>query len=243
MDEINEKVNEEFRKQFKLPIQFMSNDAITNTYYNYEKIESIAKWIQNKVNFNPTVAIVCGSGLGGIGELIQEKIILPYTEIPEFPRSTVHGHKGNLIFGTLSGISVVCMQGRFHPFEGYSLALCAMPIKVFSRLGVKLVILTNAAGGVNPKYNVGDMMVIKDHISFPNLSLSHPLIGPNDERFGPRFLPINNIYNKKLREQLLNCGKELDIHLHEGVYGNIGGPTYETPSDTRWCLAAGMDSE
>lgn len=134
------------------------------------------------------------------------------------------------------------MQGRFHPFEGYSLALCAMPIKVFSRLGVKLVILTNAAGGVNPKYNVGDMMVIKDHISFPNLSLSHPLIGPNDERFGPRFLPINNIYNKKLREQLLNCGKELDIHLHEGVYGNIGGPTYETPSDTRWCLAAGMDS-
>ena len=119
------------------------------------------------------------------------------------------------------------MQGRFHPFEGYSLALCAMPMKVFSRLGVKLVILTNAAGGINPSYNVGDMMVIKDHLSFPILSLSHPLIGPNDERFGPRFLPINNIYNKKLREILLEVGKELDISLHEGVYGAIGGPTYE----------------
>lgn len=117
-----------------------------------------------------------------------------------------------------------------------------MPVKVFSRLGVKLVIITNAAGGCNPSYNVGDIMVIKDHISFPLLSLSHPLIGPNDERFGPRFLPINNMYNKQLREKFLNCGKELSISLHEGVYGNIGGPTYESPSDTRWCLAAGMDS-
>ena len=134
------------------------------------------------------------------------------------------------------------MQGRFHPFEGYSLALCAMPMKVFSRLGVKLVILTNAAGGINPTYNVGDMMLIKDHLSFPILSLSHPLIGPNDERFGPRFLPINNIYNKKLRELFLETGKELDISLHEGVYGTIGGPTYESTSDTRWCLKAGMDT-
>ena len=117
-----------------------------------------------------------------------------------------------------------------------------MPIKVFKLIGVKLVILTNAAGGLNSSFNVGDLMVIKDHISFPLLSLSHPLVGPNDERFGPRFTPINKIYTKSMRDLFFQCGQELDIKLQEGVYGSIGGPTYETPTDSRLCKNSGMDS-
>lgn len=134
------------------------------------------------------------------------------------------------------------MQGRFHPYEGYSSALCTMPIKIFKLLGVKLVIITNAAGGLNPDYKLGALMVIKDHISFSQLSLNHPLIGPNDERFGPRFLPLYKMYCQKLRDSFLNCGKELNIHLHEGIYGNMSGPTYESPSDSKWCRLAGMDT-
>jgi purine-nucleoside phosphorylase len=119
------------------------------------------------------------------------------------------------------------MQGRFHPYEGYSSALCSMPIKIFKIMGVKLVILTNAAGGINPEYKVGDLMLLKDHISLPGLALSHPLIGPNDERFGPRFVPLNKIYNKKLRDVFKECSNDLNVKVHEGCYGSIGGPTYE----------------
>lgn len=133
------------------------------------------------------------------------------------------------------------MQGRFHPFEGYSLALCTIPVKIFKLMGIKLVVVTNAAGGLNRSYNVGDLVLIKDHLSFPLLSLQHPLIGPNDERLGPRFVPITDIYNKKLRDEFKGCAKDLEIHVHEGVYGSIGGPSYETVTDSRFCLAAGLD--
>lgn len=119
------------------------------------------------------------------------------------------------------------MQGRFHPYEGYSSALCSMPIKIFKIMGVKLVILTNAAGGINPDYKVGDLMLLKDHISLPGFALSHPLIGPNDERFGPRFLPLNKIYDKKLRNLFKECSEGMNVKVHEGCYGSIGGPTYE----------------
>ena len=119
------------------------------------------------------------------------------------------------------------MQGRFHPYEGYSSALCAMPIKIFKLMGVKLVVLTNAAGGINPEYQRGDLMVLKDHISLPGFALSHPLIGPNDDRFGPRFLPLNKIYDSKLRDVFLRCSRDLNVTVHEGCYGSIGGPTYE----------------
>jgi purine-nucleoside phosphorylase len=136
---------------------------------------------------------------------------------------------------------VVCMQGRFHPFEGYSLALCTLPIKLFKLLGCKMLILTNAAGILNRSYNVGDLMVIKDHISLPVLSLQHPLVGPNDERFGPRFPPINQIYGKKYRELFMECAKELSIDVREGVYSSIGGPSYETVSDSRFLIQIGAD--
>ena len=145
------------------------------------------------------------------------------------------------MFGNLSGVQVVCMQGRFHPYEGYSLALCTIPIKIFKIIGVKLVILTNAAGGINQSYKVGDLMVIKDHASYPLLALQHPLVGPHDERFGPRFTPINNIYSKRLRDLLAECGRDLDIGLREGVYLSVGGPTYETVTDSRMIQQTGAD--
>jgi len=232
-----------FMERFNLPMEFINQDAITNTYYNYDKLTSMANIIKSKIDgFKPLVAIVCGSGLGKIADMVTQPKIVPYVDIPEFPRSTVHGHRGNLVFGYLSGLQVVCMQGRFHPYEGYSSALCSMPIKIFKLMGAKLVILTNASGGINPAYQVGDLMVLKDHISLPGFALSHPLVGPNDERFGPRFLPLNKIYNKKLRDLFKDCSKNLDINIHEGCYGSIGGPTYESPTDSRYCRNIGMDA-
>jgi purine-nucleoside phosphorylase len=223
----------------------------------------MANLIKSKTSsINPKVAIICGSGLGNIADAIGRSNIIPYIDIPDFPRSTgnfyciqlmhfniiinisnvtVAGHKGNLIFGELGGVEVVCMQGRFHPYEGYSSALCAMPMRIFSLLGCKIVVITNAAGAINSSYKIGDLMLIKDHISFPMLSLSHPLVGPNDERFGPRFLPVNNIYSKNLRDLMREVGDEKNIDLLEGIYGSIGGPTYETVSDIRLCKTVGMD--
>ena len=133
------------------------------------------------------------------------------------------------------------MQGRFHPYEGYVMAVCTLPIKIFKMLGVKLMMLTNAAGALNDSYNVGDLMLIKDHITFPVFSLSHPLIGINDSRFGPRFLPVNNLYSKDMRDLAKEVAQEIGVSLKEGVYSAIGGPTYETVSDAIFLRNAGAD--
>jgi purine-nucleoside phosphorylase len=133
------------------------------------------------------------------------------------------------------------MQGRFHPYEGYCAAVCTLPIKVFRFLGVKLMVLTNAAGGLNKSYNVGDLMLIKDHLSYPLLTLNHPLVGPNDSRFGPRFLPINLLYDADMRNIFKAASQELSLHVHEGVYGVVGGPTYETVTDCRLFASNGAD--
>ena len=154
----------------------------------------------------------------------------------------MEGHKGNLIFGEINNYPVVCMQGRFHPFEGYSLALCCLPVKIFKLLGCQLVFVTNAAGAINRTYQVGDLMIIKDHFSLPLLSLQHPLIGPNDTRFGPRFPPIDKIYSKPERKILAECGRELGLPLREGVYSAKGGPSYETLTDSRFLHKSGCDS-
>jgi purine-nucleoside phosphorylase len=216
--------------------------ALPISYFNYERIENIAVWLQARVNVKPTIAIVCGSGLGTLADKIANATSIPYEDIPNFPQSTgilnfflnsvrrdcskrmlkVQGHHGNLVFGEISNVPVVAMQGRFHPYEGYTTAVCTLPIKVFKLLGVKIVILTNAAGGVNPAYKVGDLMILKDHISYPSLALQHPLVGPNDERFGPRFMPINKIYTKPLRDLFRQVAEQADIQVQEGVYSVIG---------------------
>jgi len=220
-----------FSTTHNMPAFYLSGDALANAYYNYEKIQIICNWLSDKIKENPLIGIVCGSGLGSLGDRVEDRIIIPYEDIPDFPRSTVEGHRGNLIFGRINKVPVVCMQGRFHPYEGYVMAVCTLPIKIFKMLGVKLMILTNAAGALNDTYNVGDLMLIKDHITFPVLSLSHPLIGVNDSRFGPRFLPVNNLYSKDMRDLAKEVSKEIGVNLKEGVYSAIGGPTYETVSD------------
>lgn len=169
-----------------------------------------------------------------------------YEQIPNFPVSTVKGHAGRLVFGYLSGVEVVCMQGRFHYYEGYSLTKCAMPIRVMKLVGVTHLIATNAAGGLNSTYKAGDVMLIKDHINLMGFAGNNPLQGPNDERFGPRFPPMNKAYDKELmrkaKEIWKNDSKNEGIAIHEGVYTCLGGPNFETIAELRMLKQVGVDA-
>ena len=161
----------------------------------------------------PSVAIVLGSGLGKLGEQIENPLVIPYTDIPHFKVSTAVGHKGNLIVGTLGGKAVMAMQGRFHYYEGYTMEEVTYPMRVFARMGIQQVLVSNAAGAVNPDFRVGDLMVITDHLNF----MPNPLIGPNKEDFGPRFPDMTETYSRRLRAIALNEAKQLSISIREGI--------------------------
>ncbi|CAF0893201.1 unnamed protein product [Brachionus calyciflorus] len=223
-------------------VSHININAITNNEFTYDRVKNISDWILNRVDLRPKIAIVCGSGLGGLGERVQDARIFPYEEIPDFPRSTVVGHKGNLIIGKLNHIPVICMQGRFHSYEGYSNALCTLPMKVFKLMGVQTVLLTCAAGGLNQSFKVGDIMLIKDHVAPLLWTLQNPLIGHNDERFGPRFPACNKIYKKNLRDVFHGIAEKKQIELQEGVYSSFGGPCYETVTELRALLQMGVDA-
>lgn len=182
------------------------------------------------------MGIIAGSGLGGLADRLQNAEVFPYETIPKFPISTVPGHGGSLVFGMFEGIPTVCMKGRFHAYEGYPLWKCSIPVRVMKLLGVKVLIVTNAAGGINENYSAGDIMLIKDHISIPGFAGNNPLKGPNDERWGPRFPPMNKAYDAQLRSVFKSVAKELkmDKHLREGVYCMFGGPCYETVAEVRF---------
>lgn len=192
---------------------------------------------------NPSFAIVCGSGLGGLGNRLTESFGLDYDKIPGFPVSTVSGHHGKLVFGLLRGVVTVCMVGRFHFYEGYNLKQVTLPIRVLSRLGVKTLLLTNAAGGVDKSFEIGDVMAIEDHISFPNLSGINALSGPNLDEFGTRFTSLTRIYQSNTFELLKQAAEEAGFSsdfIKKGVYCAVGGPTYETPAEIRLiCLLGG----
>jgi len=224
------------------PQDHLNVNAITNSEYSYEKVKFIADWLLERVTLRPLIGIVCGSGLGGLGDRLKNPIVFPYETVPHFPKSTVVGHKGNLIFGLLENVPVVCMQGRFHAYEGYSNALCTMPMKVFKLLGVQTVILTCAAGGINRSFEVGDIMLIKDHIAPLLWTLQNPLVGHNDERFGPRFPAVNRIYTKELRDIFYKIAGDQNLHIKDGVYSSLGGPCYETVSELRGLLMLGADA-
>lgn len=218
-------------------------DLITDGY-SFEAIEAITDFILKKTKQRPEVGIICGSGMGGLAEILENKESFLYKDIPDFPVSTVAGHKGRLVFGTLRGVPMICMQGRFHVYEGYSLWKCAMPVRVMKLVGVKTLIVTNAAGGLNPDFKVGDIMLIKDHINFPGFAGDNPLRGRNDERWGPRFPPMNNSYSLELRQLAREIGKNLGLekHIKEGVYVMVGGPSYETVSEIRALRVLGGDA-
>jgi purine-nucleoside phosphorylase len=204
----------------------------------FVRAEAAANFIQRKTKLRPKIALVLGSGLGAFADEFADAVRLPYAKIPHFPRSTAIGHAGQLVLGTVEGVQVVGMQGRVHLYEGYSAKDVAFPIRVFTRLGVKAVILTNAAGGIKKDFTQGRLVVLSDHI---NLQGANPLIGPNDELFGPRFPDMSSAYDRKFRELTLAAGRMLGINLGEGVYAALAGPNYETPAEIRYLRSIGAD--
>ncbi|HET9402643.1 MAG TPA: purine-nucleoside phosphorylase [Candidatus Acidoferrales bacterium] len=197
-----------------------------------------AKFILSKTKLRPKIGLVLGSGLGAFADELTSATKIDYKRIPHFPRSTAIGHAGRLVIGNAEKIPVAAMQGRVHFYEGYSLEEAVFPIRVFARMGINSVILTNAAGGINRNFNQGALVVIRDHI---NLQGSNPLIGANDERFGPRFPDMSQAYSRKFREVALDEGGSLGMVIHEGVYAALTGPSYETPAEIRALAAIGAD--
>jgi purine-nucleoside phosphorylase len=204
-----------------------------------ERVKKAAEFIRSKITETPEVCIVLGSGLHGIAEIVENPIRIPYKEIPEFPVSTAPGHRGELIFGKISGKYVALMNGRFHYYEGYHMRDVTFGVRVMQELGVKYLFLTNAAGGLNPDFEVGRPMIISDHI---NMMGDNPLIGPNVEEWGPRFPDMSNAYDKELRAIAKKVAEELNIPVYEGVYVAVAGPNFETPAELRMLRWMGADA-
>lgn len=210
--------------------------------YNYDDYKETALFLEYRARMQPILAIICGSGLGGLADLIEDKTVIPYEDIPRFPRSTVPGHAGKLVFGVLWGVKCVCMQGRFHLYEGYTVQQVTYPVRVFALMGCKTLIVTNAAGGLNNSYEVGDVMIIKDHINMPGFAGQNPLCGPNDERFGVRFPCMSDAYDRDLREYIRNMAGRCNPRMHEGVYCMLAGPSFETVAECRLLQTLGADA-
>ncbi len=204
-----------------------------------EQIKETATFIQSKISFKPDIGIILGTGLGGLVEQINIKHTLSYEDIPNFRLSTVEGHSGKLIFGELSGKNVVVMQGRFHFYEGYTLQEVTFPVRVMKFLGIQQLFVSNASGGMNPNFEVGDLMVITDHINFIG---SNPLIGPNIPELGPRFPDMSDVYDKELIKRVKEIAAKNSIHLQEGVYLGLSGPTFETPAEYKMLRIWGADT-
>jgi purine-nucleoside phosphorylase len=210
----------------------------------FERAQQAAQFIRERSQVeNFDVAVVLGSGLGAFADTLRSPIIIPYEEIPAFARATVEGHSGRLVIGQLPSANristVAVMQGRFHYYEGYELEDVTLPVRTFGALGIKKLILTNAAGGVNPAFEQGSLMLICDHI---NLMLISPLRGPHDERLGARFPDLTEVYSKAYRQLAKACAAEMNLPLHEGVYLALQGPNYETPAEVRMARLLGGDA-
>lgn len=204
-----------------------------------ETIQQTADFIRSKVNSLPQTAIILGTGLGALVDHIEDKQYIPYSEIPNFPVSTVEGHSGNLIFGELGNKPVMAMQGRFHYYEGYNMQQVTFPVRVMKNLGIKTLFVSNAAGGMNPEFMIGDIMVITDHI---NLFPEHPLHGKNYNELGPRFPDMSEAYSRRLIKHAFEIAEEKGIRLMKGVYVGTQGPTFETPAEYRYFHIIGGDA-
>lgn len=205
----------------------------------YEKLLKCYESIQKKIDFKPEIALVLGSGLGDYGETIDIVATLDYHDIEGFPISTVEGHKGRFIFGYIQGVPVVCMQGRVHYYEGYAMSDVVLPTRLMKMMGAKILFLTNAAGGLNFDFHAGDFMMITDHIM---TFVPSPLIGENINELGARFPDMSDVYKKDLQDIIRGAAKELGIKLQEGVYIQLTGSNYETPTEVRMCRALGADA-
>lgn len=204
----------------------------------WEKVAETVKFIQRTVNYTPDYGVVLGSGLGGFVNDIEVEYKLNYKDIPNFPISTVEGHEGALFFGSIGDKKVMAMQGRFHFYEGYDMKQVTFPIRVMKQMGINSLVVSNASGGVNPSFKVGDVMIITDHI---NMMPEHPLRGSNDTRFGPRFVNMSEPYSKEMNAKLRSIAQVNNIDLKEGVYLALQGPTFETLAEYRMVKAVGAD--
>jgi purine-nucleoside phosphorylase len=204
-----------------------------------KKIKETIAFLESRISDKPETGIILGTGLGGLVNEIDIQHTIPYESIPGFPVSTVQGHRGQLIFGTMGGKNIVAMQGRFHYYEGYTMQEITFPVRVMKFLGIDTLILSNASGGVNPDFEVGDIMVIKDHI---NLMKDNPLIGKNEDEVGKRFPDMSNAYDPELIDLALKIAAKQGVKLQTGVYAAVSGPTYETPAEYRYIRTIGADA-
>lgn len=204
----------------------------------WNKVQETVTFLKDKGITKPDYGIILGTGLGNLVDKITIEIKIPYEEIPNFPVSTVKGHSGELIFGNIGNATVLAMRGRFHYYEGWTMEQTVFPVRVMKFLGVEKLIVSNASGGVNPDFKVGDIMLITDHI---NLMPEHPLHGKNDERFGPRFVDMHEAYSKKMIAKMEAVAKELNVHYQKGIYLALQGPTFETPAEYKMVKILGAD--
>jgi purine-nucleoside phosphorylase len=210
--------------------------------YTLQEYDEAADAILGQTAHRPTVGLILGSGLSALAEAVEQPTVLPYHDLPHFPVSTVAGHAGRLVIGNLAGVAVCVMQGRFHAYEGYSLQATTLPVRVMQRMGIRTLILTNAAGGINSNFATGDLMLIEDHINLAGIAGFNPLIGPNLEEFGPRFPAMNRTYTRRLRDLAKAVAAEHALPLHRGVYMFLSGPTFESPAEVRMLRTLGADA-
>jgi len=212
------------------------------TKYTIEDMDRIVDEIRSRISVQPTIGLILGSGLGPLAESIQDPTIIPYHDLPGWPLSTVEGHAGELIIGKLEGKDVLVMNGRIHYYEGYEMSQVTLPIRVMQRLKIEILLVTNAAGGVNQDFTPGNPMLITDHLNLLGMAGPNPLRGPNMEEFGTRFPDMSQAYDRDLIKLTQRVAKELGITLYEGIYVCLAGPTFETPADLRFLLNAGVDA-
>ena len=211
-------------------------------YFTLSEIEEVTQAVKSMTRYQPKVGLILGSGLGDLAKSIEEPDIIPYQKIPYWPTSTVHGHSGQLVIGKLEGQTVITMQGRAHYYEGYSMAEVTLPVRVMQKLGVEFLIVTNAAGAINPDYVPGDVMFLSDHIALIAMTGLNPLRGPNLDEFGPRFPDMSQPYDRELLKLAKQVAKENNIPTQSGVYASLSGPSFESPADLRFLRTIGADA-
>lgn len=215
---------------------------MSEEFFSKEQFVEAADSIRARCPLEPSVGLILGSGLGPLAEQIEGQSVIPYSEIPHFPTGKVAGHQGRLVIGRLAGHTVAVMQGRAHYYEGYSVQRITFPVRAMQLLGVRTLIVTNAAGGLSPQFAAGDLMLITDHLGLLTMTGPNPLRGPNIEEFGPRFPDMSSAYDPELRRLALRVAAELGISLQQGVYACLSGPSFETPADLRFLRTAGADA-
>lgn len=211
-------------------------------FVTLEQIDRVVDAIRSKTDISPEIGMILGSGLGALADEVKNAVLIPFSELPGWPVSTVQGHAGRLVVGELRGRAVMVMQGRAHFYEGYSISQVGLPVRVMNRLGIEMLVVTNAAGGVNPDFEPGDLMLITDHLAFMGMAGQNVLRGPNLDEFGPRFPDMSQVYDRELQAIAREVGKKLDLGLREGVYAGLAGPSFETPADLRFLRTVGADA-